>query len=138
MLGINEQEERMLQYLKQNDKVCVPIYTEYGPYWNELTVKRVTKTQIITADNQHFRKKDGSQVGGRTWCKRIYPLTEKLAKIMEARKLEHGETRQKRKLIFRIKRCDLDHLSLDQLAQIDEIMGDVEKCGEADVKPGGG
>lgn len=125
MHGITEREVQILQHLKQNDKVCVPIYTEYGPYWNELTIKRITKTQIITADNQHFRKKDGTAVGGMDWFRQIYPITEELAKTIKKTKLQHEEARQKRKLIFRIKRCELKNLSLDQLRQIDGIISNV-------------
>jgi hypothetical protein len=137
MSGINEQEVHMLQNLKQNDTVCVRINTEHGPYWNELKVKRITKTQIITTDNQRFWKKDGSAFGGWALFKRIYPITEDRAGTIKDSKFQHEEARQKRKLIFRIKRCDLKHLSLDQLRQIDVIISDVEKCNEADVKPTG-
>jgi hypothetical protein len=123
MHGIKEQEEHMLQNLKQNDTVCVRIYTEHGPYWNELRVKRLTKTQIITTDNQHFWKKDGSEVGGITWHRRIFPITEELEKIIEKRNLLSEETLQKRELIFSIS-CNLRRLSLDQLRQIDLNISD--------------
>lgn len=137
MFGINEQEAHMLQNLKQNDTVCVRISTEHGPYWNELRVKRLTKTQIITADDQRFWKKDGSAFGGRALFKRIYPLTEERAKTIEKTKSQHEVARQKRKLIFRIKRCDLKHLSIDHLRQIHTIISDFEECNKAETKPAG-
>jgi hypothetical protein len=137
MFDINEQEVHMLQNLKQNDTVCVRINTEHGPYWNKLAVKRLTKTQIITADDQRFWKKDGSAFGGSALFNRIYPLTEERAKTIEKTKSQHEVARQKRKLIFRIKRCNLNHLPLDQLTQLAVIMNDYEKCNEANVKPAG-
>jgi hypothetical protein len=137
MLGINEREAHILQNLQQNDKVCIRVNTEHGPYWDELTVKRITKAKIITTDNQHFWKKDGSAYGGMALFKRIYPITEERAKTIEKTKFQHEKARQKRKLIFRIKRCNLNHLSLDQLRQIDVIIGDVEECNKAEVKPAG-
>jgi hypothetical protein len=137
MYGINEQDVQALQNLKQNDTVCVRIYTDHGPYWDELKVNRLTKTQIITSDNQRFWKKDGTAFGGKAFCKRIYPLTEELVKIIEKTKSQHDEARQKRKLIFKIKRCNLNHLPLDQLTQISAIMNKFEKGNEADVKPAG-
>lgn len=101
-----------------------------------MTVKRVTKAQIITTDDQHFWKKDGCAVGGKTWCKRIFPMTSESAKTIEKSRLQHEEARQKRKLIFRIKRCNLKYLSLDQLTQIAVVIEDFEKCTEADVNSG--
>ena len=126
MFGINEKEVELLQNLKQNDTVCTPIHTEYGPFWNKVTVKRITKNEIITADDQHFRKKDGCAVGDVDWLKRIYPITEEREKIIKKTKNQYEEIKQKRRLIFKIKRCDFKQLSLHQLRQIDSIMGDVE------------
>jgi len=126
MSGIDEREAQMLQNLKQNDMVCTPIHTEYGPYWDKLTVKRITKNQIITAGNQHFRKKDGYAVGNMDWCTRIYPITKERERAIQETEKQHAEMKQKRRLIFRIKRRDFRQLSLNQLRQIDAIMGDVE------------
>ncbi len=133
MSVISEEDVQTLQNLKQNDTVRVRINTEYGPYWNKLRVKRLTRAQIITTDNHHFWKKDGSEVGGRAWRRRIYPITEELEKIIGRKKSQSEEASQKRELIFRIKHCNLKYLSLDQLRQIDAMISDVEKCKEADV-----
>jgi hypothetical protein len=133
MHGITEQEVRVLQNVKQNDVVCVRIFTEHGPYWDTVRVKRLTKTQIITADDQRFWKKDGSAFGGMALFKRIYPLTEERAKAIHDTKLQQAELKKKRKLIFRIKRSDLKKLSSGQLEQVNLIIGNVEKRKEAGV-----
>lgn len=126
MSGISEKDAQMLQNLKQKDTVCTPIHTEFGPYWDKLTVKRTTKNQIITEDNQHFRKRDGYAVGETDWLKRIYPMTKERERIIRRTKNRYEEIKQKRRLIFRIKRCNYNQMSLSQLRQIDAIMGDVE------------
>ena len=66
---------KQLSDLKEGDQVFVK---RCGGDFID-TIKRVTKTQIITSNDNKFRRKDGAEIGrGQRWSLRITPATPEL------------------------------------------------------------
>ena len=70
---------KQLSDLKEGDKVFVKDCCYPGDFID--TIKRVTKTQIITSNDNKFRRKDGCEVGAGQWYRyrsHITPATPEL------------------------------------------------------------
>ena len=98
-----------LQSLKPGDKVAIDTIT--GGYVLR-KVARITKTQIVLDNSQKFYISSGLIVGGSFYHKTsIIPITAEMKEIVE-----------KSTLIYRIKKSDINGLSIESLRQILSII----------------
>jgi hypothetical protein len=103
------QNKEWLQNLKVGDVVFRT--QNYTSAMIKVTVKRITKTQIITTNNEKFWKKDGYNVGGGTWdTQRIYEATPELMEKFKIDELKRLAIRLKQKIIIPNTRPELEKL----------------------------
>lgn len=105
-------DEKDQAKIKAGDKL---IKTSGYSSWNyiEVTVLRVTKTQIILINDLKYRK-DGTSFDTWSNSRLLYPTPELMAHIKE--------TQEKEKARNIINRASFDHMPLDKLKRIAAII----------------
>lgn len=112
-------DNQWLQELKAGDSVVVS-----GAGWHDVQeiekVERVTKTQIILAGDQRYRKDDGHKVGGSAWRRGwLSQATPELVAQVQADELN-------RRLTVRMEDTKWKQVSLSKKERIAAILDEPE------------